>query len=200
VQETELVWRLVWAPWRSGGWPQEEEKAAEEREMRAMWRTFAGQVCSETTCKFFHFSFHVPIVLFKLWGNSLVHPGPVPVLSCKISSCTVCPRHVVAPKVHPQNFRFQNVRYQNVQFKTSETSGLQTIRFTKRQIYKTSGLQNVRLQNVKFQNVLTSNPNENVHFETWCFACHFEDLTFCGCTAPKASWTCRGDRGLVLII
>jgi hypothetical protein len=40
-------------------------------------------------------------------------------------------------------------------FKTSETSGLQNVRFTKRQVYKTSGLQNVRLQNVRFQNVLT---------------------------------------------
>ena len=29
-------------------------------------------------------------------------------------------------------------------FKTSETSGLQNVRFTKRQVYKTSGLQNVR--------------------------------------------------------
>jgi hypothetical protein len=29
-------------------------------------------------------------------------------------------------------------------FKTSETSGLQNVRFTKRQVYKMSGLQNVR--------------------------------------------------------
>jgi hypothetical protein len=29
-------------------------------------------------------------------------------------------------------------------FKTSETSGLQKVRFAKRQVYKTSGLQNVR--------------------------------------------------------
>jgi hypothetical protein len=40
--------------------------------------------------------------------------------------------------VHPQNVGFQNVRFQ-----TSETSGLQNVRFTKRQVYKTSGLQNV---------------------------------------------------------
>ncbi len=31
-------------------------------------------------------------------------------------------------------------------FKTSETSGLQNVRFTKRQVVKTSGLQNVQLQ------------------------------------------------------
>jgi hypothetical protein len=31
-------------------------------------------------------------------------------------------------------------------FKTSETSGLQYVRFTKCQVYKTSGLQNVQLQ------------------------------------------------------
>ncbi len=35
--------------------------------------------------------------------------------------------------VHPQNVRFQNVRFQNVW----------NVRFTKRQVYKTSGLQNV---------------------------------------------------------
>jgi hypothetical protein len=29
-------------------------------------------------------------------------------------------------------------------FKTSETSGLQNVKFTKRQVYKMSGLQNVR--------------------------------------------------------
>ncbi len=37
-------------------------------------------------------------------------------------------------KVHPQNVRFQNLRFQNVR----------NVRFTKRQVYKTSGLQNVR--------------------------------------------------------
>ncbi len=36
--------------------------------------------------------------------------------------------------VHPQNVRFQNVRFQNVW----------NVRFTKRQVYKISGLQNVR--------------------------------------------------------
>ncbi len=39
---------------------------------------------------------------------------------------------------------FQNVRFQNVWFQMSEMSGLQNVRFTKRQVYKTSGLQNVR--------------------------------------------------------
>ena len=33
--------------------------------------------------------------------------------------------------------------------KTSETSGLQNVRLTKRQVYKTSGLQNVRFTNVR---------------------------------------------------
>jgi hypothetical protein len=46
--------------------------------------------------------------------------------------------------VHPQNVRFQNVRFQNVRFKTSETSDLQNVRFTTRQVNKMSGLQNVR--------------------------------------------------------
>ncbi len=57
--------------------------------------------------------------------------------------------------VHPQNVRFQNVRFQNVRFQNVwnvrftkrqvyKTSGLQNVRFTKRQVYKTSGFQNVR--------------------------------------------------------
>ncbi len=37
-------------------------------------------------------------------------------------------------KVHPQNVRFQNGRFQNVQ----------NVRFTKHQVYITSGLHNVR--------------------------------------------------------
>ena len=47
---------------------------------------------------------------------------------------------VIAPfGVHPQNVRLQNVRFQNVRFQN-----VWNVRFTKRQVYKTSGLQNVR--------------------------------------------------------
>ncbi len=60
-------------------------------------------------------------------------------------------------EVHPQNVRFQNVRFLNVRFQNAwnvrftkrqvyKTSGLQNVRSTKCQVYKTSGLQNVRLQ------------------------------------------------------
>ncbi len=42
-------------------------------------------------------------------------------------------------RVHPQNVRFQNVRFQNVRFQN-----VWNVRFTKRQVCKTSGLQNVR--------------------------------------------------------
>ncbi len=41
--------------------------------------------------------------------------------------------------VHTQNIRFQNVRFQNVRFQY-----VWIVRFTKRQLYKTSDLQNVR--------------------------------------------------------
>ncbi len=41
--------------------------------------------------------------------------------------------------VHPQNVRFQNVRFQNVWFQN-----VWNVRFTKRNVYKMSGLQNVR--------------------------------------------------------
>ncbi len=41
--------------------------------------------------------------------------------------------------VHPQNVSLQNVRFQNVRFQN-----IWNVRFTKRQLYKTSGLQNIR--------------------------------------------------------
>ena len=39
---------------------------------------------------------------------------------------------------------FKTSGFKTFGFKTSETSGLQNVRFAKRQVYKTSGLQNVR--------------------------------------------------------
>jgi hypothetical protein len=39
---------------------------------------------------------------------------------------------------------FKTSGFKTSGFKTSETSGLQNVRFTKRQVYKMSGLQNVR--------------------------------------------------------
>jgi hypothetical protein len=39
---------------------------------------------------------------------------------------------------------FKTSGFETSGFKTSETSGLQNVRFTKRQVYKMSGLQNVR--------------------------------------------------------
>jgi hypothetical protein len=39
---------------------------------------------------------------------------------------------------------FKTSGFKTPGFKTSETSGLQNVRFTKRQVYKMSGLQNVR--------------------------------------------------------
>jgi hypothetical protein len=41
---------------------------------------------------------------------------------------------------------FKTSGFKTSGFKTSETSGLQNVRFTKCQVYKTSGLQNVGLQ------------------------------------------------------
>jgi len=46
--------------------------------------------------------------------------------------------------VHPQNVRFQNVRFQNVRFQNVRFQNVWNVRFTKRQVYKMSGLQNVR--------------------------------------------------------
>jgi hypothetical protein len=46
--------------------------------------------------------------------------------------------------VHLQNVRFQNVRFQNVRFQNAWFQNVWNVRFTKRQVYKTSGLQNVR--------------------------------------------------------
>jgi hypothetical protein len=48
-------------------------------------------------------------------------------------------------------------------YKTSETSDLQNVRFTKRQIYKTSGLQNVWLtKNILMYSVLVVGGNPQV--------------------------------------
>jgi hypothetical protein len=41
--------------------------------------------------------------------------------------------------VHPQNVGFKTSGFKMSGFKTSETSGLQNVRFTKRQVFKTSG-------------------------------------------------------------
>jgi hypothetical protein len=51
--------------------------------------------------------------------------------------------------VHPQTSGFKTSGFKTSDFKTSgfktsETSGLQNVRFTNRQVYKMSGLQNVR--------------------------------------------------------
>ncbi len=76
--------------------------------------------------------------------------------------------------VHPQNVRFQNVRFQNVRLQNVwnvrftkrqiyKTSGLQNVRFTKCQVYKTSGLQNVWLQkNIHIYSVLVVGGNPQV--------------------------------------
>ncbi len=49
------------------------------------------------------------------------------------------PLYQVHSTVHPQNVGFQNVRFQNVRFQN-----VWNVRFTKCQVYKTSGLQNGR--------------------------------------------------------
>ncbi len=59
-------------------------------------------------------------------------------------------------RVHPQNFRFQNVKFQNVLFQN-----VWNVRFTKRQLYKTSGLQNLRSS--KRQVFKTSGCKKNIH-------------------------------------
>jgi hypothetical protein len=46
--------------------------------------------------------------------------------------------------VHPQNVGFKTSGFKTSGFKTSETSGLQNVSFTKRQVYKTSVRQNVK--------------------------------------------------------
>ncbi len=76
--------------------------------------------------------------------------------------------------IHSWNVRFQNVRFQSVGFHS-----VRNVTFTKRHVYKMSGLQNrsglqnVRLQNVRFQNVLTSKyfqtTRQNIHILYLCF-------------------------------
>jgi hypothetical protein len=61
-------------------------------------------------------------------------------------------------QVHPQNVRFQNVSFKTSGFKTSETSGLQNVSFTKRQVHKTSGCK----KNINIYSVLVLGGNPQV--------------------------------------
>jgi hypothetical protein len=97
-------------------------------------------------------------------------------------------------------------------FKTSETSGLQNVRFTKCQVYKTSDLQNVRLQNVRFQNVLAckyfkTSVFKEIHwphlhvvdFHKVCYWTGLTRLTSIKFYTSVAAMLRRGDRGKVIM-
>ncbi len=82
--------------------------------------------------------------------------GAVP---CLIHACIL---------VHPQNVRFQNVRFKNVRFQNVWFQNVWNVRFTKRQVYKMSGLQNVRsskrlvAKNIHIHSVLVVGGNTQV--------------------------------------
>jgi hypothetical protein len=65
----------------------------------------------------------------------------------KISApfCVIVFRHSKKRYTHKTS-GFKTSGFETFCFKTSETLGLQNVSFTKRQVYKTSGLQNVWLQ------------------------------------------------------
>jgi hypothetical protein len=56
---------------------------------------------------------------------------------------SMCHTHVIQRYTHKTS-GFKTSGFKTSGFKTSETSGLQNVRFTKRQVYNMSGLQNVR--------------------------------------------------------
>jgi hypothetical protein len=58
-----------------------------------------------------------------------------------------CSANIINKRYTHKTSSFKTTGFKMSGFKTSKTSGLQNVRFTKRQVYKMSGLQNVRLQN-----------------------------------------------------
>jgi hypothetical protein len=74
-----------------------------------------------------------------------------PILQASTQACRgagtglqIVPLLQASTQVHPQNVRFQNVRFQNVRFQNVRFQNVRNVRYTKHQLYKTSGLQNVR--------------------------------------------------------
>jgi hypothetical protein len=97
-------------------------------------------------------------VLKGAWFNTVYYPIK---LLCKKTNFEAL-SHIQGQRSNPNTHPFSNFRrlikwythktsgfktsgFKTSGFKTSETSGIQNVRFTKRQVYKTSGLQDVRL-------------------------------------------------------
>ncbi len=96
---------------------------------------------------------------------------------------------IVAETVHPQNVRLQNVRFQNVRFQN-----VWNVRFTKRQVFKTSGCK----KNIHLYSVLVVGGNPQVLLQPclqakwWlCFILYFRGL-FCH-ISPKSPVICKND-------
>ncbi len=95
---------------------------------------YSALILADTVCIYpsskKQYSLIIPVATMYLSrGIQCIHPCGYNVL---IHADTMC-------SVHPQNVRFQNVRFQNVRFQN-----VRIVRFSKCQIYKTSGLQIVR--------------------------------------------------------
>jgi uncharacterized protein YjbI with pentapeptide repeats len=71
-----------------------------------------------------------------------VHPQNVRFQNVKFQNVRF--QNVKFQNVRFQNVRFQNVRFQNVRFQNVRFQNVWNVRFTKCQVYETSGLQNVR--------------------------------------------------------
>jgi hypothetical protein len=92
----------------------------------------------------------------------------------------------VPPSTDPQCFEqytYKTSGFKTSGFNTSETSGLQNVRFTKRQVYKMSGLQNVRS---------SKRPDEKKTFICILYLWLVEIRRFC------CSHVCRQSDGCVL--
>ncbi len=97
-------------------------------------------------------------------------------------SSQLLPRQVHKRYTHKTS-GFKTSGFKTSGFKTSETSGLQNVRFTKRQVYKMSGLQNVRSSKRPLQ--------KNIHINI-LYLWLVEIRRFC------CSHVCRQSDGCVL--
>jgi hypothetical protein len=114
------------------------------------------------------------------WYNLCVLIWPARLSSRRLFKCPLCFQY---NRYTHKTSGFKTSGFKTSGFKTSETSGLQNVRFTKRQVYKMSGLQNVRS---------SKRPVEKKTFIDILYLWLVENRRFC------CSHVCRQSDGCVL--
>jgi hypothetical protein len=123
---------------------------------------------------------HSQVLLLCVWQEySLLMNGTIRIF-LELTCCCLIP-----PSTSPSHwacrlkiwYTHKTSGFKTSGFKTSETSGLQNVRFTKCQVYKTSGLQNVWLQ-------------KNIHIQYTLYLWLVEIRRFCCSHVSRQSDSC----------